>query len=365
MITGKRLAIIILFSLIGSTICFGQMASDVKPDIFRFSAAGGFPSREKQVNGALHHYTFTVGTQYNEDNLFGYYGPGGYYPSLGLTAGIYHYDRAHFPSGAPYSNHFSLSVHYEQTLWASGRWSSSYFLEEGFGYTDKCFDLVNNPGNTFGGHFHIAFLMGACISYDVSEHFRLSIGPAYAHHSNSRTNRVNTGSDAISAELALTYFCGPAARRTEKVTVEDLGVRKRYWDIQYGACVTGGGINYSQTYTYLSHKVGVAHLWRALRRAAFGAGADAFFDKGGSQDRNAYGISGAIDYYVTRNLLISGRVGAYLNGRALNNSPIYEVIGINYTLNASKWYIPYIGFSTKANRDKAEHLEILIGFRFS
>lgn len=350
--------------IIGTAECFCQTAPDSKPLCFQLSAAGGFPSRETQINGALHQYNFTVSNQFNEKSLSGYYGPGGYYPSLGLSAGIYHYDRATYPKGTPYSNHYSLSIHYEQTFWSSGRWSSYYLLEEGFGYTDKGFDPVKRPETTFGGHFHVAFHMGAFISYDISDHFRLSAGPSYAHHSNSRTHRVNTGCDAVSAELAITYFYEPVQRQTKKTDVESMGVRKRYWDIQYGACITGGSEGYSRFWTYVSHKVSAAHLWRAFRRFAFGIGADAFFDKGGYENRNAFGTCGAIDCFLTKNLLISGRLGAYLNGKSLNNSLFYETIGLNYTLDQNKWYIPYLGFSTKANLNKAEHLEILIGFRF-
>lgn len=203
---------IIFAVFVGSAGCFGQIAKDSKPDIFQFSAAGGFPSRETQVKGALHHYTVSAGTQYNDRNLYGYYGLGGYYPSLGLVA--------------------------------------------------------------------------------------------------------------------------------------------------------GGGVDEFNMWTYVSHKASVAHLWRTFRRVSFGVGADAFYDKGGNENRNAFGISGAVDYFLTRNLLISGRVGAYLNGKADNTSPIYETIGLNYSLDGSKWYIPYVGFSTKANAGKAEHLEIVIGFRF-
>lgn len=364
MILNKRCVTIILAVIFGWAECLCQTASDSKPEIFQFSAAGGFPSREVQVTGALHQYNISVSTQYSEQNLYGYYGPGGYYPSLGLSVGIYHYDRATYPKGTPYSNHYSLTLHYEQTFWSSGRWSSYYLLEEGFGYTDNCFDAVKRPETTMGGHFHLAFHMGAFISYNISDHFRLSAGPSYAHHSNSKTHRVNTGSDAISAELALTYFCEPVQRQTKKADVKSMDVRKRYWDIQYGACITGRGIDYSQFWTYVSHKVSAAHLWRPFRRFAFGIGADAFFDNGGNEDRNAFGTGGAIDYFLTRNLLISGRFGVYLNGRSSNNSPIYETIGLNYTLNQNKWYIPYLGFSTKANLNKAEHLEILVGFRF-
>lgn len=361
----RKDAVSIIFAVfVGSAGCFGQIAKDSKPDIFQFSAAGGFPSRETQVKGALHHYTVSAGTQYNDRNLYGYYGPGGYYPSLGLVAGIYHYDRASFPGGTPYSNHYSLSIHYEQAFWSAGRWSSCYFLEEGFGYTQDCFDPVKNRESTYGGHFHVAFHMGAFISYNISDHFKISLGPSYSHHSNSKTHYVNTGCDAISAELALTYFCEPVRKHSEKVTLESMGVRKHYWDIQYGACVTGGGVDEFNMWTYVSHKASVAHLWRTFRRVSFGVGADAFFDKGGNENRNAFGISGAVDYFLTRNLLISGRVGAYLNGKADNTSPIYETIGLNYSLDGSMWYIPYVGFSTKANAGKAEHLEIVIGFRF-
>ena len=359
----KRGLIIALALTSVGTGCFGQIARDSKPSVFSASAAGGFASRETQVKGPLHHYTFLIGTQYNENNLYGYYGAGGYYPSLGLVAGIYHYNKAVFPGGTPYSNHYSLSLHYEQTFWSSGKWSSNWFLEEGFGYTQDCYNPERNPESTYGGHFHIAFRAAAYISYNVSDHWRLSFGPSYSHHSNSKTHFINTGCDAVSAELSVTYLCEPIKKNTEKVSLDSMGVRKKYWDFHYGACLTGTAMDDVNMSSYISHKASIAHLWRTHRKFAFGVGADAFFDKGGNEGRNAFGISGAVDYYLTRNLLFSGRVGAYLNGSADNTSPIYETVGLNYTMDGSKWFIPYLGIYTKANAGKAEHLEFVIGFR--
>lgn len=341
--------------------CSAQIAT---PLLFQTSAGAGFPSRETQVKGPLYHYTFSVGTQYDAGNLYGYYGLGGYYPSLGVTVGIYDYDGAVFPGGTPYSNHYSLSVHYEQTFWDSGRWSLHYLLENGLGYTSNTFDYEKNPESTFGGHYHTAFHMGVFLSCFLTDHIKLSLGPSYSHHSNSKTHYINTGCDAVSAEIALTYAGQRVQKQTGNVSLESMGVRRRYWDIHYGACITGGGAGVTDTWRYVSHKVNAAHLWRTCRRAAFGAGADAFFDKGGNENRNAFGISGAVDYFLTRNLLLSGRVGAYLNGKADNGSWLYETIGLTYSLDGSKWYVPYVGCLTKANAGKAENLELVVGFRF-
>lgn len=360
----KKTISVILAVLLAGSWCYGQIASGSKFNYFQISAAGGVPSREKQVKGPLHQYTATASVQYDENTLYGFYGPGGYYPSVGATLGFYHYDRASYPQGTPYSNHYSLSLHYEQTLWSSGRFSACYFLENGMGYTQDCYDLENNPESTFGGHFHIAFQAGAFFSWQVSDHYRLSIGPAYSHHSNARTNVVNTGCDAVSAEIALTYLTEPVAKRTEKVTREDMGLRKHNWDIKYGACITGAGNgDLSQSWVYASHMVSVAHFWRAFRRASLGVGADAFFDKGGHEDRNSFGFAGNMDFFLTRNIILSLKCGRYMNGRSSNGSFMYESVGMNYSIDASKWYLPYLGFSVKANGSTAEHLELVLGFR--
>lgn len=352
---------IVLALLAVRAACCAQTSKG--PDLLQFTAAGGFPSRETQVKGPLHHYTVSVSRQYDKESLYGYYGLGGFYPSLGISLGAYHYDRASFPGGTPYSNHYTLSVHYEQPVWNAGRWSLTYLMEEGFGYTQDCYDPVRNPESTYGGHFHIAYHMAALFSYDISQDFRISFGPSYAHHSNSKTYIVNTGCDSMSAEFALTYFCRPMDRQSGQVTVAQMGVRERYWDVQYGACVTGGGPDKAHPRTYVSNRLGAAHLWRTFRRAALGLGADAFFDKGGNENRNAYGLCGAADYYMTRNLSISAHLGAYLNGRARNTSPVYETIGLSYSFGPGGRFVPYVGFSTKANAGKAENLALQIGIR--
>jgi len=232
------------------------------------------------------------------------------------------------------------------------------------GYTVDCFDPVKNPESTYGGHFHIAFQGGAFFSWHVSDHYRLSLGPAYSHHSNSKTNFVNTGCDAVSLEMALTYLNAPISRRTSKTTVEEMGLRKRYWDVYYAACITGSGVeDLSRRWTYASHSLRLAHYWRFFRRAAVGAGADGFFDKGGNEDRNAIGLCGRIDFYMTRNFVLALSAGGYLNGKASNGSPVYESVGMNYCIDTSKWYFPYIGFCTKANAGKAENLQLVLGLR--
>ena len=297
-------------------------------------------------------------------------------------------------------------VGFRRDIYRNRRWAFSYSIENGLSLSSRTYEASNNVDNDYiGQHISMFFDFGLYAAYRIAPAVEVGLGFEFKHVSNAATDRPNKGTNNYG--LTMRAKCDlnrPAedkgmtyAQRLQRLRAVNTPLFEPYLYLDVNAAV-GFRTLYEEWVLrcrylpeddplYRDGKLGLHTVWyagivpmfRYNRVHASGIGLEYAF--GGYTSRSAkierqFGLDNVYSYskhvltisahheVFYKNLSMAMSLGTYLyrqHGWVQRNyePPIIETIGIRYYPSFFKPF--YIGYSVKANLDKAYDMEVKVG----
>lgn len=291
-------------------------------------------------------------------------------------------------------NILTLYGSFERPLWRTGRWKIDYVLRIGAGYNTWQYNTTDNIDNELiGSKLSIYFGAGLQASYQLSDHWALTAGILYGHHSNGALDRPNKGENHIGPLFGIRY--SPAATQLFPRNTHHAPFTK-YWyanvrlgigaktlledwqETQFQTEPDEPGYRTDQFHLYAAYSLQCDVMYRYARRWASGIGMDVFYGtyddrvreieqkNGGTQKVSPWSVGIAARHEVYyHNLSLDMTLGVYLYRHMGTHAkeietPYYERIGLFYTFPQLGGL--RLGASVKAHRTKADLTEVIISY---